>query len=136
MYTGQRVSQANQHGRPTGQERHVPSPDRVAGICAPSAQVFGGIALDHVDHQLRVQVDQARGVAGRVLPVGLQELRLVDTECGDGPHVCRVVHERSAVTLDGVHDRPPAHPELVDDTGDRPCQLAHLAAGLDDGAAS
>jgi hypothetical protein len=71
-----------------------------------------------------------------VLPVGLQKRRLVDTEGDDGPHACRVVHERPAVTLHGVHDRPPAHPELVGDPGDGPRQLAHLAAGLDAGAAS
>jgi hypothetical protein len=33
---------------------------------APSAQVFGGIALHHVDHQLPVQVDQTGGVDDRV----------------------------------------------------------------------
>src|ERR1019366_5716069 len=51
------------------------------------------------------------------------------------PHACRVVHERSAVSLDGMHDCPPAHSELVGDPGDRPGQLAHLAAGLDTGTA-
>jgi hypothetical protein len=70
-----------------------------------------------------------------VLPVGLKERRLVDTEGNDWPHACWVVNERPPMSLDGVHDSPPAHPELVGNTGDRPCQLAHLAAGLDAGAA-
>src|ERR1017187_6338806 len=71
----------------------------LVGTCAPSAQVLGGIALDHVDHQLRVQIDQTGGVDDRVLPIGLKKRRLVDTEGDDWPHACRVLHKWPAVPL-------------------------------------
>ena len=44
----------------------------LVGAGAPAAQVFGGIALHHVDHLLPVPVDQTGDVDDRVLPVGLK----------------------------------------------------------------
>jgi hypothetical protein len=71
-----------------------------------------------------------------VLPVGLEERSLVDTEGRrHEPDAVGVIDKRSAMSLDGVHDCPPARTELVGDPGDGPGQLAHLAAGLDTGTA-
>jgi len=62
-----------------GDDPHTSQP-LLVGASAPPAQVTGGVAFHHVNHLLALQVDEARGVDGRVLPVGLQERGLVDTE--------------------------------------------------------
>ena len=101
---------------------------------APSAQVSGTVALDHVDDLAVVEIDHARGVDGVVVPRRREERRLVDAEGPDVAHPSGVVDERRAVEHDGVHDRPPAHPELVGHDGDGQGELTHLARGLGTGA--
>ena len=69
------------------------------------------------------------------MPVGGQERGLVDTELAHRTDAIGVVDERCAVLDDGVHDRPPAHPELVGELAHRAGVLTDLAARLDAGAA-
>ena len=44
-------------GQVGGHDPNGPQPGRVL-VGTPSAQVRGGISLDHVDHPLAVQIDQ------------------------------------------------------------------------------
>ena len=46
------------------------------------------------------------------------------------PDTLGVFHQRGAVRDDGVHDGPPAHPELFGHNGDGEGELAHLAGGF------
>ena len=85
---------------------------RRVGVGCPSPQVSGGVALDHVDDDLGLEVDQAGGVDGRMGAVGGQERGLVDPELGHLADAVGVVDQRRAVLDHGVHHRPPAHPEL------------------------
>ena len=101
---------------------------RRVGIGGPSAQVSGAVALDHVDHDVALEIDQPGRVDGGVVPVGGEKRRLINAELAHWPDAFGVVDERGAVLDDGVHDRPPAHPELVR-------QLAHGAGVLTDLAA-
>ena len=101
---------------------------------APSAQVSGAVALDHVDDLGIVEIDHARRVERGVLPRRREERRLVDAERPDLAHPSGIVDERGAVELDGVHDGPPAHPELASHDGDGEGQRTHLARGFGAGA--
>ena len=116
--------------------RHDLDPGQPAriGVRGPSAQVSGTVALDHVDHHMALEVDEPGRVHGRVLGRGGQARRLVDAELADWADSIRVVDQRCAVLGDRVHDRPPAHAELVGDARDRPCKLTDLAARLPPGA--
>ena len=100
---------------------------------APSAQVSGAVALDHVDDLGVVEIDHARGVERGVLPRRREERGLVDAEGPDVAHPSGIVDERGAVELDGVHDGAPAHPEPASHDGDGEGQRTHLARGLGTG---
>lgn len=104
------------------------------GVGQPAAQVLGAVALRDVDEHVTTQVDQPGGVDDRVLAGRLQKRRLIDTEVADPADALRVVDERGPVLDDGVHHRPPAHPELLGHLRHRPGELADLAARLSAGA--
>ena len=107
-------------------------PERVLGV-EPSPQVSGTVALHHVDHLGLVEVDEAGGVDGVVVPRRREERGLVDAEGSDPTDALWILDERGAVADDGVHHRPPAHPELVGHDGDRQRELAHLAGRFGSG---
>ena len=69
-----------------------------------------------------------------MVAVGGQERCLVDPELAHRTDAVGVVDKRGAVLDDGVHDRPPAHPELIRELADGAGVLADLAARLDTGA--
>ena len=79
---------------------------------APSAQVSGRVAFHHVDHHAPVKIDQAGGVAGGVVTVGLEERRLIDAQVGDGADAIGIVDQGLTVLDDGAHHGRPAHAEL------------------------
>ena len=68
-----------------------------------------------------------------MLPRRREERGLVDAEGPDAAHPSGILDERGAVELDGVHDGPPAHPELAGHDGDGEGQRTHLARGLGTG---
>ena len=102
----ERLGQIGGHHLDPGQPRRV-------GVGGPSPQVSGSVAFDHVDHDVPLEIDQPGRVDRGVVPVGGQERRLVDPELADRTDPVGVVDQRGAVLDDGVHDRPPTHPELV-----------------------
>ncbi len=100
------------------------------GAASPSAQVSGSFAFDHVDHDRSFEINEPSRIDRRVLPVRLQERRLINTELGDSSDSVGVIHQWGAVFDHCVHDRPPTHPELTSDTRDRSGVLTDLAACL------
>jgi hypothetical protein len=81
------------------------------------------------------EVNDARRVDRGVAAVRLEERGLVDAELAHPAHPAGVIDQRGAVLDDGVHDRPPAHPELLGHRGHRTGELADLAARLRAGTA-
>lgn len=65
------------------------------------------------------EVDQTSGIDRRVIRVGRQERRLNDTQLADRTDPVGSVDQPCAVLRYGVHDRPPAHTELLDQAGYR-----------------
>jgi hypothetical protein len=101
----------------------------------PSAQVSGAVALDQVDQDALVEIDQPGGVDRRMVPRGAQERGLIHTERVHLADPVRVLDKWPSVLVDRGHDRPPAHAQLVRELGHRPGVLAHLAARLHPGPA-
>lgn len=87
-------------------------------------------ALDHVDHDLRLEVNEAGRVDGGVVPVGPQERGLINAEVGVGPDPVGVIDQRGAVLEDRVHHRPPAHTQLLGHSRQRSRVLTDLTARL------
>lgn len=89
-----------------------------------------GVALDHVDHDLLLQVYEAGRVDRRVVAVGAQKRGLVDPEMRDGSDAAGIINQGRAVLDHRVHHRPPAHAHLLRDARHWPGVLADLAARL------
>jgi len=67
------------------------------GVGGAFAQVNSCVALDHVDHPTRFEVDEAGCVDRVMVPVRSQERRLIHPQLADVADPVRVVDERSAV---------------------------------------
>ena len=104
---------------------------------APSAQVSGTVALDHVDQHAKARRDRPgpwrRRCGGPVSPRGTSSCRC-PAPAPSPP--AGVVDQRGTATDDSVHDRPPAHPELLGHDSDGQGELADLTGGLGAGDAS
>ena len=105
------------------------------GCRAPSPQVNCCVSFDHVDHDAGLEIDEAGRVHRRVLAVGFEERRLVDTELSDDADTFGIINQRSAVFDHRVHHCRPTHPELAGETSYRSGVLTDLAARLRTGAA-
>ena len=101
---------------------------------APSAQLGGAFALEEVDDDASVQIDEARGVDGRVLGSRREVGVLVDAESTDPADPVGVIDEGSAVEFDRRPGGVPAHPVLGGHRGDGSTELAHLAGDLGAGS--
>jgi len=105
-------------------------------VAGPPPQVSGTVAVDHVDHDVPLEIDQPGRIQRRMIPGGGEERGLVDAQLMQRTDAVRIVDQRCAVLHDGVQDRPPAHPELVGELAHRAGVLTHLAARLNTRAAS
>jgi len=119
----ERLGQVRGHHADPGQPPGI----RVGG---PSPQVRRLVAFNHVDHDPRLEINQASRVDRRVAPVRPQERGLIDTEMRDRSDPAGVIDQRSAVLDHRVHHWPPAHSELVGDARHGPGVLTDLAARL------
>lgn len=90
-------------GHVSGDRGDGSEPGRVL-LGAPSPQVNVPISLDHADHLVGDQVDQAGHVDRGVTRVRCQGRRLVHPERRDRPNPRRSTDEGPAVLFDGVHD--------------------------------
>ena len=124
-----RQSRPEALGEIGGDDLDAGEPCRIR-VGGPSPQVSRRVALDHVDHDAFLEIDQASRVDRRMCPVRAQERGLVDPELRDRAHPFGIVDEWRAVLDHRVHDRPPTHPELVGDLRHRPGVLTDLAARL------
>jgi hypothetical protein len=106
------------HAGGVGQVRVQAGPVRLGQICrhhtdpvqpcpvlagAPSPHVSSAVALDHVDEDAGVQVDQPGGVQRGVGPVGSQPRRLVNTQLGDRADPVGIIDQRGC----RARSRPP-----------------------------
>lgn len=66
----------------------------------PAAQILGAVAFHHVDQHRSLQVDEAGGVDGGVVPVRSQERCLIDAEVADPTDTGRVVDKRGGACQD------------------------------------
>ena len=114
----------------------IPASHAGIGVGDPSAQVSGAVAFDHVDDARGVAGRPARwrrrwrgpgwrpGTTSRRSPAGAPD------RPGRGSSTSGV-----PCSITGVHDRPPAHPELLGHLRHRAGQLTDLAARLGPGPA-
>jgi hypothetical protein len=118
--------------------------DQGAGIAAPGVQGhrshpgqpasrLGAEPAVHrgpgpVGHQVQqssvLQVDQPGDPSGGRDPGRLEEAGLVQPQRGHTVQPRGVIHQRSAVLVDGAHDGRPANPQVTGDRGDRVGVLA------------